>query len=188
MGGQQGRRGKHLYLCFALLILLPACGVLRGWREQREVHDSMRRAHQFFARGDYGASLQEYRQVLSLARNQAPADAAYFNIGLIYAAPQNPAHDSGEAIESFKKVASDFAESPWSEQAKIWIAVLNQAEQLRQANERSKDAIEHSQQQIHKFKQAIEKSRRELEKSKQLIERANQVDIEIEQKRREQGK
>ena len=188
MGGEQTRRGKHVYVCFALLMLLPACTVLRGWREQRAMHDSMRQAYEFLARGDYDASLREYHQVLALARNQAPADTAYFGIGLIYAAPQYPAHNNGKAIASFRKVTSEFAESPWSEQAKIWIAVLNQTDQLQQANEKSKDMIEQSQQQLQKIKQAMERSRHEVERSKQLIEKANQVDIEIEQKRRERGK
>ena len=105
-------------------------------------------------------------------------------------------------FESFSKVISDYAESPWVEQAKIWVGVLQQAERsaqeaeiTREAIEQSKQAVERSRQDAEKFKLAAEKSkqevdrtRQEMEKSRQVLERANQIDIEIEQKKRDRGK
>lgn len=203
MGRKSGRAGKHLCVCLALLVVfVSGCSLLRDWREQRWIRESMLQGHSLFVYGDYDGAFARYREAVALAGHHAPADAAAYNIGLIYAHPNNPQRDNQKAIESFSKVISDYAESPWVEQARIWVGVLQQAEKskqeaeiTREAMEQSKQAIERSRQDAEKFRLAAEKSkqevdrtRQEMEKSRQALERANQIDIEIEQKKRERGK
>ena len=203
MGRKSGRAGKHLCICFALLILfLSGCSLLRDWREQRQIRDSMLQGHSLFVNGDYDGALARYREALVLAGDHIPADAVVYNIGLIYAHPSNPKRDNRKATESFKKVISDYAQSPWAEPSKIWLDLLQQlevakqeAETTRQAMEQSKEAIERSREDAEKFrlaaeksKQEVDKTRQEMEKSRQALEKANQIDIEIEQKKRERGK
>ena len=201
MGRESVRAGKHLCVCLALLIVC-GCSLLRDWREQRQIRESMLRGHSLFVYGDYEGAFNKYRETIVLAGNHAPADAASYNIGLIYAHPNNPKRNNLKAIESFSKVISDYEESPWVEQAKIWVSVLQQAESSKQEAEitreeieQSRQAIERSRQDAEKFKLAAEKSkqeadrtRQEMEKSRQVLERANQIDIEIEQKKRDRGK
>jgi tetratricopeptide (TPR) repeat protein len=203
MGRKSGRAGKHLCVCLALLIVfVSGCSLLRDWREQRQIRDSMLQGHSLFVYGDYDGASAKYREALALAGDHAPADAAVYNIGLIYAHPSNPKRDHRKAIESFSKVISDYAQSPWAEQARIWVGLLQQveiskqeAELIREAMEESKQAIERSREDAEKFRLAAEKSkqevdrtRQEMEKSRQALEKANQIDIEIEQKKRERGK
>jgi tetratricopeptide (TPR) repeat protein len=203
MGGKSGRTGKHLCICFTLLVLfLSGCSLLRDWREQRQVRDSMLQGHSLFVNGDYDGAFARYREALVLAGDHTPADAAVYNIGLIYAHPSNPKRDNRKAMESFKKVFSEYAQSPWAEPSKIWLDLLQQlevakqeAQTTRQAMEQSKEAIERSREDVEKFRLAAEKSkqevdrtRQEMEKSRQALEKANQIDIEIEQKKRERGK
>ena len=201
MGRKSARAGKYFCFCLALLIL-SGCSLLRDWREQRQSRELMLQGHGLFMDGDYEAAAKKYREAMILARHHAPADAASYNIGLVYAHPNNPERDNPKAIESFSKVINDYAESPWVEQAKIWVGVLQQAERSaqeaklsREAIEQSNQTIERSRQDAEKFRLAAEKSkqemdrtRQELEKSRQVLERANQIDIEIEQKKRERGK
>ena len=182
--------------------MLSGCSLLRDWREQRQSRELMLQGHSLFVHGDYEGAVKKYREAMILARHHAPADAASYNIGLVYAHPNNPERDNLKAIESFSKVISDHAQSPWVEQARIWVGVLQQAERSaqeaklsREVIEQSKETIERSRQDAEKFKLAAEKSkqevdrtRQEMEKSRQLLERANQIDIEIEQKKRERGK
>jgi tetratricopeptide (TPR) repeat protein len=203
MGRKSGRAGKHLCVCLALLIVfVSGCSLLRDWREQRQIRDSMLQGHSLFVYGDYDGASAKYREALALAGDHAPADAAVYNIGLIYAHPSNPKRDYRKAIESFSKVISDYAQSPWAEQARVWVGLLQQveiskqeAELTREAMEESKQAIERSREDAEKFRLAAEKSkqevdrtRQEMEKSRQALEKANQIDIEIEQKKRERGK
>jgi tetratricopeptide (TPR) repeat protein len=203
MGRKSGRAGKHLCVCLALLIVfLSGCSLLRDWREQRQIRDSMHQGHSLFVYGDYDRAFAKYREALVLAGDHHPGDTAVYNIGLIYAHPSNPRRDNDKAIEAFSKVISDYAQSPLAEQAKIWVDLLQQleiskqeAERTREAMEQSKQAIEKSREDAEKFRLAAEKSkqevdrtRQEMEKSRQALERANQIDIEIEQKKRERGK
>jgi tetratricopeptide (TPR) repeat protein len=201
MGRKSARTWKHLCFCLALLIL-SGCSLLRDWREQRQSRELMLQGHSLFSYGDYQGAAKKYREAMILARDHALADVASYNIGLVYAHPNNPDRDHLKAIESFTKVISDYAESPWVGEAKIWVGVLQQAETAaqeaklsREAVEESKQTIERSRQDAEKFKLAAEKSkqevdrtRQEMEKSRQVLERANQIDIEIEQKKRERGK
>lgn len=203
MGRKSARARKHLCVCLALLItFLSGCSLLRDWREQRQIRDSMLQGHSLFVYGDYDGAVAQFRQALVLAGDHAPADAAVYNIGLIYAHPENPKRDNRKALEAFSQVTSEYARSPWAEQARIWVDLLQQveisrqeAELTREAMEESKQAIERSRQDAEKFKLAAEKSKQEvdrtrleMEKSRQALERANQIDIEIEQKKRERGK
>ena len=108
MGGKSARAGKHLCVCLALLILfLSGCSLLRDWREQRQVRDSMLQGHSLFVNGDYDGAFAKYREALVLAGDHTPADAAVYNIGLIYAHPNNPKRDNRKAMESFKKVMDE---------------------------------------------------------------------------------
>ncbi|HEX7228239.1 MAG TPA: hypothetical protein VF353_10745, partial [Candidatus Binatia bacterium] len=111
MGRKSGRAGKYLCLCLTLLIVFSSgCSLLRDWREQRQIRDSMLQGHSLFVYGDYDGAFAKYREALSLAGDHAPADAAVYNIGLIYAHPSNPKRDHRKAIESFSKVISDYAQ------------------------------------------------------------------------------
>jgi outer membrane protein assembly factor BamD (BamD/ComL family) len=118
-----------------------------------------------------------------------------YNMGLVYAHPQNPKRDRRKAIGSFQRVTAHYPESPWVGQAKIWMGVLSEAEETGQEVKRSKEIIEiskqeaeRSRQELEKSRQEIEKTRQEIERTKQIIERSRQVDIEIEEKRRVRGR
>jgi tetratricopeptide (TPR) repeat protein len=174
MGGEPVRTGKYVFLCFALLSLLPSCSVLKDWSDQREIHASMLQGQALLERGDFEGSLRQYQKVLSLAGADPPADGATFAIGLIYAHPQNPQKNNEKALGSFTRVIDGHPYSSWVEQAKIWTGVLRE--------------IEKSRHEIERAKEVIEKSRQEVERARQIIEKSKQVDIEIEQKRRERGR
>ena len=203
MGRKSGRAGKHLCVCLALLIVFSSgCSLLRDWREQRQLRDSMLQGHSLFVSGDYDGASAKYHEALLLAGDHPPADAAVYNIGLIYAHPSNPKRDHRKAIESFSKVIGDYAQSHWAEQARIWVGLLQQVEISKQEAERTREAMEQSKQDVErsredaerfrlaaeKSKQEVDRTRQEMEKSRQALERANQIDLEIEQKKRDRGK
>ena len=114
MGGKSVRKGKQFCVCLALLIL-SGCSLLQDWREQRQIHASMLQGQNLFLQGDYEAASKKYREAIASAGLQAPADAASYNIGLIYAHPNNPKRDNLRAIESFRQVISHYPDSPWVE-------------------------------------------------------------------------
>ena len=103
-------------------------------RELREADEHLQLAQQLLGKGDYESSFRESQRVLALAKDNAPADAAVFHMGLIYAHPNNPKKDNKRAIGFFSRVVKSYPESPWVEQAKIWVGVLDGVEKLKQVD------------------------------------------------------
>lgn len=164
MGGKSSRTREHLYVCLAVLIGVGGCATVKGAREiktvpapvlipepkpitqpkvvveppevrvQREANDHLSKARELLARGDYDGALRENQKAVSLAEDHAPADAAVFNMGLIYVHPKNPKKDNQRAIGFFNRVVKMYPESLWAEQAKIWVAVLDGVEKLKQVD------------------------------------------------------
>jgi tetratricopeptide (TPR) repeat protein len=106
----------------------------REARERREANERLQLAQNLLAKGDYEGSLRESRKVLTLVNDQSPADAAVFNMGLVYANPKNPKRDNKQAIGFFNRVVKGYPDSPWVEQAKIWVGVLDGVEKLKQVD------------------------------------------------------
>ena len=202
MGRERIRSGKQVYFCIAVLSLLVGCSAVNSWRDHQEIQKSMSNADSLWARGDYDGSANEYQRALQLAQGQSPADAALFKLGLIYSDPHNPKRNDQKGMETFSELLTAYPESPWTVQARIWLALLDEKERSKQELEKSKQAIarsdqeierlrqliEQSKQEIEKSRQEVEKSKQVMEKSKQDLEKSNQVDIEIEQKKRERGR
>jgi len=202
MGRERARQGQHFYFCVALLIFLTGCSLLQEANQHRRMRDALAAANEMLVRGDFDGSLRIYQSVAAEARARPPADAAVYKIGLVYAHPKNPQRDLNKARASFLQVVKAHPESPWAEHAKVWIGLLQESEHARQDIERSRQAIEKSQQEIERNRQAMEKSKREIERSRlelekikqeieqtrQVIEKSKQVDIEIDQKRRDRGR
>lgn len=180
-------------------MLLAGC---TGLINRNEIRDSMRHGQVLLAQGDYDGSAREYQRALRLAHDRSPADVALFNLGLIYIDPENPKKDEQKALHSFAQLVAAHPQSPWAAQAKIWMAVLDEMQRSRATIEKSRQAteklqaeidrlnrmIEVSKQEVEKSRQEVEKSKQVMEQSKQALEKSNQVDIEIEQKKREQGR
>jgi len=195
MGGKPIRPRQHIYFCLALLISLLGCSLVSDSNRQRDLRDGLANGHELLLRGDFLGSLKAFEGVSELANGQPPADEAVYNIGLVYADSRNSQNDRSKAIRSFNRIIAEFPASPWAEEARIWVGVLNEAEASRLELEKSKQIIEKFQQEVESSRQALEKSRQDIENSrqeidkiKQIIEKSKQIDIEIEQKRRDRGR
>jgi tetratricopeptide (TPR) repeat protein len=202
MGREPARAGKYVYFCLALLMFFAGCTLLPESDRRKDIRESLVTGNSALARGEYGASLKAFEHVLLMVQDQPPADVATYNIGLVYAHPLNPQKDRQKAIASFARVVAKFPQSAWAEPAKIWVGVLNESEQWQQdtvksrqlleqshqENEQSRLTLERTKQEMEKTRLDLDRSRQEIEKSKQMIEKSKQVDMEIEQKRRDRRK
>ncbi len=117
------------------------------------------------AQGDYEAALEENQKVLSLSPDGPPADQALYNIGLIYAHPGNPKRDYVKSIASFKRLIKEYPQSPRAERAKILVQLIQESENA---------------------KRAAATLTQENDKLKRMIEESRKVDIQIEEKKKEQ--
>lgn len=202
MGRERVGQRQHFYFRLALLIFLAGCSLFQESNRRREMREALAAGSDLLVRGDFDGSMKLYQSVLAMAEDKPPADVASYQLGLVYAHPENPDRNLQKAMNSFSHVVSAYPKSPWAEQARVWMGVLRETQNSQREIERSRQAIERSKQEIEKNRAALEKSRweieqsrdelektrQEIEKSRQVIEKSKQVDIEIDQKRRERGR
>jgi tetratricopeptide (TPR) repeat protein len=115
--------------------------------------DHLVRGQRLLAQGDYDGSLAESQKILAMPGHRSQEDEALFNLGLIYAHFGNPKRDPEKALDYFKRLIKDHPKSPWVEQARMWVEMLQENDALNR-----------------------------------VIQKLKQVDIEVEEKKREKTK
>jgi tetratricopeptide (TPR) repeat protein len=71
-------------------------------------------------------------RIVEEAGREKPADAALYNLGLIYAHADNPAKDYQKSQLYFKKLTEQFPDSQFAEEAQIWLGVFATIEKMQQ--------------------------------------------------------
>ena len=176
MGRKRTRTRKPIYLCIASLIFLlfQGCAVLeetqkvlvkketpqRNEETLKILSDHLFQARKLLEQRDFDASFKENQKVLSLSGQNPPGDEAIFNMGLIHAHHGNPKKDYNKSIVFFKRLMKDYPQSSLVEQARVWTGILQENEKLNLT----------------------------IRKLNQVIEESKQVDIEIEERKREKAK
>jgi len=99
-------------------------------------------------------------------------------MGLISAYSLNPNKDYPKALAFFRKVVKDYPQGALTEQAKVWIQVLDEHQKIVDEKE-----------QLIEEKRAFTRERellsQEKARLKNMVEKSRQVDIEIEKRRRQ---
>jgi tetratricopeptide (TPR) repeat protein len=146
-----------------MFLPLLSCATSEGVRERNEAHEFLCPSQEFLAPGDYERSLLENQYLLSLPEGRSCKDEALFNMGLIYAHFGNPAKDFRKSIPYFEKLVQDYPESPYAEQAKIWVATLQEIDELHGVIEQSNQTIERSRQDMEKLNESVQAALQKIE-------------------------
>jgi hypothetical protein len=128
------------------------------------------------APANFDTALKQNQAALNARRG--PQDVALYNIGVILAHPSNPRRDHAKAAQSFHALVNEHPKSAYAEQAKTWIQVLEQQQRL--ADERQK---------LLEDRRALNREREMLAQERQKLnyasEKSQQLDMEIERRRRQ---
>jgi len=201
MGRGRTLTGKFVYFCSAGLIFFLLTGFTPPAKEmdaslRQEVSpprvpkqkepakptvEDLLHAKKLFDLGDYVAALEETQKILSRSPKNGLRDQALFNIGLIYAHIENPQRNLGKAIQFFKAILKEYPQGPLTGEAKMMIGLLQEKEKLSQMLETLRHENEGMSQEIEKYK-------RENKELTQVIEKFKQVDIDVEEKKREKAR
>lgn len=76
--------------------------------------------------GDYAGALKEYETAGEIFEGNTPGDSALFNMGLLWAHPDNPGRDYGRSLDCFQRLIHDFPESDLMEEAGVWAGVVSE--------------------------------------------------------------
>jgi hypothetical protein len=152
---------QYLYLCIALLI----CSVISGcasYGENMETGAIQRDEPRW--RPLNNDERQEDQKNHRASANMPPTAEVLFNTGLSYADPRDPRKDHNRSVTAFKKLIQTHPKSVWADRSHVLLDILQENARLR--------------------KQSTD-SQQENARLKQIIEQSINVDIEIEQKKRE---
>lgn len=192
MGRKSARQRKHLHLCLAVLIF-SACTIVTQTRRPQDREESFFAAAQrSIALGDFEDVTEKAETILSTSDGNPPGDEALFTLGTVYLHPENPRRDSAMANRLFTRVLIEYPQGVWATQARIWVELLEANGTLEEVNKKLNETNTALDQSIKKTReeheqslQALKKLREENETLHQLIKKMKQVDIEIEEKKRE---
>ena len=108
--------------------------------EPKENRELVPRTQTLLAQGDFEGAMRENQKILALSLRRSPEDEALFNLGVLYAHSGNSKKDYEKSLEFFRRVVSEHPRSPFVQQAKAWIGVLEENANLNQILEKSKQA------------------------------------------------
>jgi len=206
MGTKQTRRRKYLFLhlaCLGILsfVIFGCLHFSKKLQGQQLLEEGM---DQIVSR-QYEASMAKNLTVLNKFPHSL-ADQALFQIGLIYAHPENPNQNYEKSLGSFNKILNGFSESRLRDQAQIWvlfirdvidkertIGILNNIKvSLERTVEQQKNEITIFQKKIETRKnvaiivsleKTVEEQKKEINQLLDQIEKLKHVDLGIEEKK-----
>ena len=157
-----GRIGGRLcsFVIFTIM-LIPICGCSHldgGFRAKSAFEE----ANGYFNRGSYQASLNKYEQILE--EYPAIGDRVLFEMGIIYAHPNNERKDCQQSLECFQKLVRDYPGSDYRQDSEMMIFYI--------ANVIFKDKVIASQQkEIEALLQEVKSRGREIFALQQEVEK-----------------
>jgi TPR repeat protein len=173
MGRKRTRQGKFVYLLLACIIcscLIEGCASFQDQgKKEDQKENALREAEVLFYQGDYRASLQAFRKELGeSSRSESRAagksvDEALFYMGLIYTAPKYPERDYQKSLDIFLRLARDFPDSRYREEAERYSNLLKE---------------------ILGRDKRIRLLKREVDLLGSQIGRMKEIDLDVEEKRR----
>ena len=164
-----------------------------------KIREHLIAAQKLLAQGDYEGALKENQEVLLLNDSISPGDEALFNAGFIYAHDGYSKRDHQKSLDQFKRLVKVFPQSPFAQQANVWIGVLQENERLHRETEESTKSLRKLQEEnerlnreteelnksVRKLQQESERLKREIEELNMTLTKSKQVDIEIDEKKKE---
>jgi len=192
MGRERTCSGKHffLYLACWIAILSGILGCVHS-PNQRQGEKHLAMARVLMAKGDYEASLMENEKVASLFPRTL-GDRALYQMGLVYTHPENPSADYYKSLECFQTIIKEYPESITTGEAAIWIAlfekVVNNDKEIDELNKKInflENAVQKKTESIRNLKSRIEVLWAQKKKLESQIGRLKEIDIGIEEKKRE---
>ncbi len=188
------RERKCFLLCFACCLIMtwglvgciPPTFQKQGEQDLKEAKlmtgsaeyetsalETLKDAESRMGRSDYETSRQETLMVLK----EYPGvygDRALFQLGLLYAHPENPSMDYGRSIDYFERLLKEFPLSEKKEEARIWLLTLRSRE-------------EESEQHRKKMKTLEQAAEAKEKKVKNLMEEVEQRDKRLNEMQDELG-
>jgi outer membrane protein assembly factor BamD (BamD/ComL family) len=151
-------------------------GCLHG-PSQPQGEKQLLEARNRFASGDYRNALAINQRVLDQFP-QRLAHQSLFQIGMVYAHPDNPDRDIQKALQSFQSIMNRYPASHLQPEAHLWLAVLGQirAQEVQIRFLTQRNAL---------LEKALKLQKKKVSQLQDQLEKLKRIDIHMEEKKRE---
>jgi L,D-peptidoglycan transpeptidase YkuD (ErfK/YbiS/YcfS/YnhG family) len=170
MGKKQGRIDKHNY--FSLVFIVMISILLCGCSHLNE--ETFKEANDLFRQGSYNASLNKYGQIIE--KYPDAGDRVLFEMGIIYAYPENEQKDYRKSLECFQTLIKHYPGSGYRKDSEMMIFNINNAtlkdmtiaeqqtqiEALRQEVKSGENGIAALQKKIEELQQGVKSKENEI--------------------------
>jgi tetratricopeptide (TPR) repeat protein len=199
MGRKQWKNRERLLFYGAsllvILVITQGCAIsekLTGAITEKLAKDKihieatpMELARNRMQNGDYEGALKAYMEILKANPEKFPGDRALFEMGILFAYPDNPKRSNSKASGYFKRLIKEFPESYLIRESLAWVDALNK---IGEYEARIKTLAEKNR--VLKEKVAVlEKKDMECEGQigsyEEQIRALKEIDIGIEEKKRQ---
>jgi len=155
--------------------------------KQWQGRQDLRQAEVLMGSGAYEDSMDESLKVLKDHPMTLGAEAL-FQLGLLYAHPENPRADRGQAVDSFERILREYPLSRRKEEARLWLLTLQnrgvevkelqwKVNLLEEAAQERENSVVLMQGEINERDGRLREAERKLEaKEKALMEAQKMVD------------
>jgi chaperonin cofactor prefoldin len=206
MGSKRAGKRKHFFLCLACSIVISL--VMDGcvhFHVNKEGEENFERARSLMRQGAFEASLRLTQEVLR-RYPQSQGDNALFQMGLIYAHPQNPNSDYQKSLGYFERLKREFPRSDLRSDAELWILVLKEISEkdkdieiLKKIwNQKAKEVAE-KQEEVNRLRNQMESLKnqtksledqtgelgQQIKDLQKQIKQLKEIDLGIEEKKRD---
>lgn len=180
MGAERAGKRKHVFFCRAccLSLLLGFMGCLPPVKEWHG-RQSLREAESLMARGEYGASMDEALKVRE-AFPMTLGDRAVFQMGLLYAHPENSRADYEKAMSCFERILKEFPLSEKREEARLWLLTLRNRQDLVKKVKGIEQAAESKDKKIKLLQAELEETEKKLTEDQKEIDQLHNRVTELE--------
>lgn len=165
---KESRRGKQLCLVLFCIIMSHTfiCGCSH-FSEGMQARSMFKEANDFFSHGDYNTSLKKYEEII---QKYPPAgDRVLFEMGIIYAHPQNEQRDYQKSLECFQKLIEDYPDSAYRRDSEMMIFQIRNVTFKDQTISAQQEQIETSQQKVIALRQQIKALEQEVKNKEDEI-------------------
>lgn len=169
MGKKYSMTGGHFLPFLACIMIMP---ILMSGCSQFQIGSSLDEADDLFRQGNYRGSLSTYERIME--EYPSAGDRVLFEMGIIYAYPQNEQKDYGKSLECFQRLMRNYPESLYGHDSERMIFHVN--------NVIMKDRkVAEQQELIDALRQEIERREHEIVSLQKKIESLEQKVFSLEQ-------
>jgi len=146
VGRKRNRQGQYVYLFLAGMILFsgtscerlrapfPGPSVEPSPPTMTERWDHLQPVQARIENKDFDGAVQVYQDMLDGPSRDGNPDLALYDLGLLYAHYANPKKDYKKSLLCFSRLSREYPASPFAEEARIWINVLESMEKAQRVD------------------------------------------------------